>query len=208
MNTAPDAALPDPALVPVSPEVERRMAAAIARLEDLEARIAQWEARMAALEADPPPAPMAEPTAEPVGARLERLEQRRARTAATPPPARTSARPRAPRPADESSARALVHAAWSALDVRADQSVELSVLTDGFAGGEAVVFTITDLADPIRPVAQLTSRADAPDGWVRVGWCPPAPPADREQRFLSMRVTCGDREAHAPVLTVHAVSLD
>lgn len=197
---------PDPALVPVSDEVRRRMDEAVARLEALEQRIAAWEARMTALESEPEPLAGPDPRVPDIEARLARLEGRArpapVSTRLPPPPAVPDDAPppmAAPEPID---ARALVYARWSALDVAAGEAVEMSVLTDGFGPGESVVFVVADLTQPGEPLLRLERPIVDEGGWVRAEWTPPALPAGRELRLVSLVVQCGDREAHAPVLTI------
>lgn len=208
MSSTPQAPPPpDPARVPVSPEVQRRMDEAVARLEQLERRIAAWESRMSALEADTAAiVPVeADPRVGAIESRLARLEkrwfERRLVEARAPKPTVVEAAPAAPA-AEPVAARALVYATWSSLDVLAGEPVEASVLTDGFAPEEEVVFTVGDLARPGTPYARFSRTVGPERGWVRVEFTPPAPPAGRDAQMLSMVATCGGREAHAPILTV------
>lgn len=198
---------PDPALVPVSDEVRQRMDAAVARLERLEQRIAGWEARMAALEAEPAPVAHGgpDPRVPDLESRLSRLEarwfeRRIAPRLPDPPVIEAEAPPvEAPAPID---ARALVYARWSALDVVAGEAVEMSVLTDGFEAGAQVTFTVADLTQPGEPLLRLSRPITDDGGWVRAEWTPPKLPAGRDVRLVSLVVGCGDRQAHAPVLTI------
>ena len=148
--------------------------APMARLDDLEARVARMErrsmrslARQAAVEA--------------------------------PSPSRVHvAGPQLEIPADP---RALVFARWSPMDAKAGEKVHLSVKVDGFDQGDVVAFQITNLAgdalgDPVEQ--EITSPTVDEVGF---DWTPPPPAKDghREFRFLAR---CRGREDQSPVLTV------